>query len=1267
MSGHYLLYLFGAIIISSFSPPFIVGSNDGSGSGILNVSYGMKVYDINCTTNCTTPPFTFSEIAKKESFSENLNVIINVYEETVLLDEDVKFQNLTSVSVHGNGNSIVCSRNTGIIFLRLESVTLDRIAIEHCGTITYFQSGLQILLCGHVTLINMTLVNNNGSGVNINSPQHSLTVMESYFIRNKLLVNSERTIEGGNGLRLNIHNSINVTVVIKNSMFADNTDNGREYGYLYGHLKGRGRGGGMFINVEKSSEILINITNCTFEKNTAHLGSGLSVSLRGNGSVDNTVYISNSVFNRNGCNHLNSKNLGIGGGALLSFENIKSYEKNLNKLIFTNITFEKNRAELGGAVFFFSNKYDSRTTGKLLFDNCTWIGNTAHIGSAVLLTPNIFVRAVVGHLPQPNFSNCQFKQNTIYSHSRPGKEFGSGTIYSSLFSLTFTNNVDFIDNIGSGITIINGEANFIKSSANFLNNVAVQGGALSLIGVSAMIIGKHKEYLFENNQAYYRGGAIYAELVDSADIMTSRSCFIRYEKKVQIPIHSKFWDSHLVFKNNSAKREGHSIFATSFLPCQVVGSKDRQYKLLNVSEIFQEPGVMIQNKTIPKQISSEGTGINITKNPLRASPGLQQELNITIFDDFGQDVNMDVAVYEEPNSNLTVTAIFSNGSQHYVKLNGHEGNVGNLTLQTLGTIQLRSKLDVRLLNCPPGYKLVDLSCICDFESYTGIIKCQDNVAYLIKGFWAANIMIEGNRSILATAICPVGFCQYINSNVEGMTVRLPSDSNQLEEIMCGESRRGILCGTCNEGYTAYYHSPKLSCMKEEPFSCKLGWIFYILSEIVPVTFLFGLVLAFNINLTSGSLNGFILFSQLQRTLYIDASGIITYDPVIQYLTMVYQVIYGFFNLDFFNIEPLSYCLWKNSSVLDMLCFKYFTITYSFFLVLSVILFMRYCAARCLGRYYSISALRNSIIHGISGFLVLCYSQTITVSFFIIYSQPLSVSLREKAKISKLTRVWYSGDYESFGTGHLPYAVPALVVILTVGCVPPILLLCYPQINKTLTHFKLNKVWGLRKLEHLHTFKPLFDSFQGSFKDKYRFFAGLYFFYRWIGLLVYTYSSSFSNFYITIQLLVLLMLVVHSICQPYQKWQHNVLDTFIFGIILATNAITILNYYSVRVDLTRHTGGILLSAFQLLFIYLPILYLVCYIVAWIFRETAWSKRHPEVPEEFSLIKIGKKAENSNKSQSNDEENDLPYRLLGHAEDVSFIESVKDAASVEINTY
>ena len=37
----------------------------------------------------------------------------------------------------------------------------------------------------------------------------------------------------------------------------------------------------------------------------------------------------------------------------------------------------------------------------------------------------------------------------------------------------------------------------------------------------------------------------------------------------------------------------------------------------------------------------------------------------------------------------------------------------------------------------------------------------------------------------------------------------------------------------------------------------------------------------------------------------------------EFVRSIYQVIYGFFNLDFFSIEVLSFCLWRGATVLDI--------------------------------------------------------------------------------------------------------------------------------------------------------------------------------------------------------------------------------------------------------------------------------------------------------------------------------------------------------------
>ena len=94
---------------------------------------------------------------------------------------------------------------------------------------------------------------------------------------------------------------------------------------------------------------------------------------------------------------------------------------------------------------------------------------------------------------------------------------------------------------------------------------------------------------------------------------------------------------------------------------------------------------------------------------------------------------------------------------------------------------------------------------------------------------------------------------------------------------------------------------------------QLGWLFYILSEFLPVTVVFITVLVLNISFTSGAVNGFILFGQLLASLDLKAAGIITFPlKALKNASQGYQIFYGFFNLDYvyFNlvILPMERCL-----------------------------------------------------------------------------------------------------------------------------------------------------------------------------------------------------------------------------------------------------------------------------------------------------------------------------------------------------------------------
>ena len=960
---------------------------------------------------------------------------------------------------------------------------------------------------------------------------------------------------------------------------------------------GSGQGGGLEIRLkENAAHNNITISNCTFSNNSAFMGAGLAVTVRWE-SHHNFITVLNSTFEENGCQE--GQRSGSGGGALFGYKfnrNGKAQANN-NNISIIDVIFRENCAEGGGGGTAFYSSYSEyrKLNNIIIFSNCSWIANKARVGAAIDISPQIADRLSGGLQPRLKFKDCKFINNMITFETQGiHQTVGIGTFFSSLLNIQFRSSVKFVNNSGTAFIIVNGIADFHSCDVEFTNNTGVQGGAIALFGTSSMTTGQAKKYRmrFTQNKASDSGGAIYSSLVDEHDITMSKNCFIRYSPFTSV---SK-WNTHFIFEGNSAENYGHSIYSTSLLPCRA--SCSRNYTTDSPANIFTSCAhgtFTYLDHTMENQIATDVARFIIEETlPFYLIPGEEKTLNVTLVDDMNQIINTAVraSIESKDNGTLKVDDAFSCVSGNSVTLLGDSEARGKLRIQTVSSRKNSILVNVTLTQCPPGFRLEENECKCDAHAYVGFMRCSKDQfqAYLTQGFWAGYV----RKSKLATTLCPLGFCSYIKSR----SILLPRNVSELDKLMCGPNRTGILCGNCTSGRTVYYNSPFYSCRVAE--LCKYGWLFYLLSELVPVTILFIIVLIFNISFTSGGINGFILFSQLLDTLLLDASGAIEISSKIHSISWGYHVFYGLFSLNFFNIEPLSFCLWNGATVLDVLAFKYVTIAYSLVLIVSVIMFMRHCAPKLLGKHYKISALRNSVIHGLSAFVMVCYAQCVKVSLHILYRIVLQGKNGEQIYP---TRVWLSGEIEYFSRQHMPYAIVAILFLMTVGIVPPVLLILYPFINKIMAFCRVDESYPvvfLSKKIPINKLKPFLDSFQGCFKDDLRFFAGLYFLYRWIGLVAYVVAVNTGSFYAIVEAVLVVILLVHAILRPYESQWHNTIDTLLLSNLVLINGFTSFNYhYSiVNAEEVRDKTTLTINAsIQLVLIYLPILlYLLSFIWA-----------------------------------------------------------------------
>ena len=142
-----------------------------------------------------------------------------------------------------------------------------------------------------------------------------------------------------------------------------------------------------------------------------------------------------------------------------------------------------------------------------------------------------------------------------------------------------------------------------------------------------------------------------------------------------------------------------------------------------------------------------------------------------------------------------------------------------------------------------------------------------------------------------------------------------------------------------------------------------------------------------------------------------------------------------------------------------------------------------------------------------------------------------LATRQGSDLNTSKRVWLNGNIVYFSKEHLPYALPALFFLLTIGIFPPIILLAYPLLNRVLAFCDIEESRVLNFVSHklpVSSLKPLLDSFQGCFKDNLRFFAGLYFLYRFILLLLDVFITFFSRFYTAVEALFIAIALMHTI-------------------------------------------------------------------------------------------------------------------------------------------
>ena len=965
-------------------------------------------------------------------------------------------------------------------------------------------------------------------------------------------------MSGGNGMYLEVSQESNVkeqtSYNLVNCEFINNrADTGRDK-----NITGFSRfdkGGGLYIPIRGGKELDVVVAKALISGNTAATyGGGLFASFSNNVN-DSNVTVKNSTFIRNQAKY---------GGALYSgylHNSAKVQTPNNSMLFFMFNKYTENTALYGGGVSVFSTK-NNHDFNRVKFVNCTWKFNKAQFGSAIAVLPHAWNLLSRGYLPKFFFRNCTVDsniaiQNSLHNNESQGQYSQAyGALYSTDHLLRFNDTNNFNNNNGSALYIVSCMPTFSKTSyTTFSNNVGYYGGAIHTIS-SEIRLEDNITIIFFNNTAYSKGGAIYHTSERPHNYNYSRTCF--FKNIYSAYNHTLVSERRIIvnFSNNTAQNgQGHSMYIYSLLPCFRNNRYSKSY-----AESFEQIGTFSYAQKRPKEIATDTNSSHIDETKMQGKclhivPGKEEILPYEDLDELG---NSSTSVYlvTVQNSNLKLTEAYQYISSNKIKLYGKTNAKATIVLSSLAPHQRTVFFQIKLSPCPPGYVMTldpeKQQCECAYQTkseYTGIGSCNTTEwrASRSQNYWVGYPSdMDENEESLSTGFCPIGYC-----SLNGRLLSSTANKTELNDIACAETHMGTLCGTCKSNHSVYYHNLHFLCKPNN--YCKFGWLFFILSEVLPVTIIFVVVIFFNITFTSGNINGFLFFAQVVPTLRVTAGGII---PLTSKIDKIVLFIYHHFNLNPLVLEDMSFCLYKNASALDIMAISYITLVYAFLLTIGIAYLMnKFKFYKCCKFQKKNETVQGSIIHGLSSFLILCYAKCTQTSIMLI----TYVTIRGKGAQPKYRAAFYNGAIHWFGKEHLTYAIPAIVMLILIAIIPPILLLVYPIHYKVLSLLKISEIRCIKIIfRPLEKLKPMLDSFQGRFKDEFRFFSGLYFLNRLI-ILLNTSLNSFHEIYFILSIHLLVLLVLHAICQPYKKRIHNIVDTLLLVDLAAINAITTYNF------------------------------------------------------------------------------------------------------------
>ena len=1021
-----------------------------------------------------------------------------------------------------------------------------------------------------------------------------------------------------------------------------------------------GKGGGFSIIFKgNSTNNSFYFHNVTLQGNRAKFGGGFYVALL-DLSSSNIILISDSHILENANKEFKTEKWdtdGAGGGGKVLFSTGGESSLNCNNVTIQNSVFSKNIGIAGGGLSIEASLNSRSRFNEVFIKNLTFTQNYANLGSAAYFSQS-FQSSCQQACLSVHINGAKFNNNMPVCAKHQAQLFTSlpcsGTLYSSNIPLNITCPsspnvpITFTNNVGSALEL---HASYVEvqseSSIEFSNNTSKYGGAIALYDCSYILFKNNTTFTFSNNTATENGGAIYSDTCTSNNQPTtlSSSCFLQYYSSTK---HPDDWDSTFHFTNNILKpddqnttnmSQSSSIYATNAIPCWwpkenhpwSVDDKD-----LNTTfcwkTFFYHPSHCDDNvKSAPAYLQVKEKH----SSPYMVKPGDQFLLPVEVWDGTGdkvEDIDLRVCIVEPDKASFSQSKRkqCKTVNDKKVVLYHCRGNISRvyynesvqLTVETLGPASLQVQLTVSFKECKwPFYLSYDSSqcgqCSLDENLFccSSSIKCDtcDSTCGLSELVQKENYVKEKNWQCISydssTSKEVTGQCPYFYYNY---TCSSNFDSNNIAK--CASHRTGALCGMCIDNYGIPLNSLYLECVDCLNDDLIMGWLKFILLEIVPITIMVTLILIFNMKISNGSINGYIFYCQIitinipgwyypawisNLWFHQSSQANLNYEELYELsgTTLPFSV----WNLNFLTaipVPPAQFSVTCHANALTAITVWYVVAAYPLVLLVLLYIWLKMYneGYRCfvfitrpihqrLARFWRMFDIEPALTDSIAVVYIICFTQFVSTSFKLLHSTAL---YQTKGMKHYRTSFYYNGVMKYFGWPHAIPGMFAIILLLTLVILPTIWLLLYQfqYTQRLLNYFNMRR----------EGVSVLYDVFTGSFRSgfnktkDFRYFAGCYFFLRVIIISIFfvPYSDYLILPYLQIASTVIAAGIL-MIARPYTDNIHNLTNFLLFLLLALISALTFLPPFK------RTLMAIIVV------MYMPLPFVIGYFFHWVWKK------------------------------------------------------------------